>query len=105
MTEPDHEFDVRNDGQSIVYGPSGPDNNSWTLIVNTEAGETVHLDLAQGAMYELWEEVHNVPWPSWQQRTGSMRREIVERIETADADTLKHVVDVLYQLQDGATHC
>lgn len=103
MPEPDHHFVVRDDFTSIVYGPSGDtlDPDSWVLILDTEGGEHIHLELGEEAMYELWTEVHNVPWPSNTQSTEKMRRKIVERIVGAGADTLRDVLTLLEDLRGG----
>lgn len=101
MPEADHHFVVRDDGKSIVYGPTGPDADSWTLSVGAEGDEYIELELGEAAMYELWTEVHNTPWPTSLQTTGKMRREIVERIEGAGAETLRDVLTLLEDLQGG----
>lgn len=95
MVEPDHSFTVPDDQRSISYGPQDLDADTWILRVGTQEGERVELVLGKGAMYELWTEVHDVPWPDSRTRTGKLRREIVERIERADAETLHDVLRLL----------
>jgi len=87
-----YEFGVQDDGSSIVYGPWDEDADEWMLGVSTEDGERVRLLLGEAAMYELWTETHNTPWPREAEPRGTLQREIVEKVNGMDEDQLREVL-------------
>lgn len=99
MGRPDHHFHVRDDGRGISYGPAARRAETWILGFATAGGERVELELDEAAMYELWTEVHDVPWPGEPREDGKLRREIVARIERADAETMHEVLRLLDDIQ------
>jgi hypothetical protein len=94
-----HEFTVRDDGSSIVYGPW--DDEEWMLAVSTEDGERVRLLLGEAAMYELWTEVHHTPWPRKDEPRGTLSREIVEKVNGMDEDQLREVLETVDKVGGG----
>ncbi|MFB6218358.1 MAG: hypothetical protein ABEH77_04125, partial [Halobacteriaceae archaeon] len=99
MVEPDQEFVVRDDGRSISYGPFGDDREGWVLRVGTVDGERVDLVLGEHAMYELWTEVQNVPWPRDPQEpdTGELVHRLVEKANGADEAMLRAALAALVE--------
>jgi hypothetical protein len=103
----DTDSEVRTDGgldvqryrvdraQSVSYGPAGSASEGWALRFGSEDGERVVVRLDEDAMYHLWTEVHNVPWPSREDDRHDLQREIVARVEEAGPETLREVLDVL----------
>lgn len=81
--------------RTVAYGPAGADSSEWALRFTSEDGERVTVRLDEDAMYELWTEVHNVPWPSREDDRHDLQREIVARAERADAEMLREVLNVL----------
>lgn len=104
MTDPDYCFVVRGDRRSVAYGPAGDDEcDVWSLGLSTTDGERVECLLDEGAMYDLWTEVHDVPWPRGVREVGDLRRRIVERIERMDEAQLRTVLGaILAAQQEGA---
>ena len=100
----DHEFIVRDDGKGIGYGPTRF-GEQWELHFATEDGERVEVRVNEPAMYELWTEVHNVPWPAkndeWRERRGRLTREIVERVQTMDEEGLEAVKETIDRIEGG----
>jgi len=81
--------------RTVAYGPAGATSGEWALRFTAEDGERVSVRLDEEAMYELWTEVHNVPWPSREDDRHDLQREIVARAETAGPETLREALDVL----------
>lgn len=96
-----HEFRVRNDAQSIVYGPWDEDADEWMLGLSTEDGERVRLLFGKAAMYELWTEVHNTPWSRETEPRGTLSREIVEKVNGMDEDQLREVLETVDAVGGG----
>ena len=90
-----HEFRVRDDMASIVYGPWDDEADEWMLGLSTADGERVRLLLAKQAMYELWTEVQHVPWPREEEPRGTLQREIVEKVNGMDEDLLREVLETV----------
>lgn len=99
-----HEFEVDGEGKSIGYGPARY-GEEWELHFATEDGERVEVLFSEPAMYELWTEVHNVPWPAkddeWRERRGRLTREIVERVQTMDEEGLEAVKEAIDRVEGG----
>jgi hypothetical protein len=95
MVAPDHLFEVADSGKAISYGPGYEEDGPWCLWVTTTDGERVCLQLGEAAMYELWTEVHDVPWPGRDDDRGRLQRQIVEHIERADEETLREVLQLV----------
>ena len=97
-TPTDGGLDVRTlrvgSARSVAYGPAGAPAEEWSLRFTTEGAERVTVRLDEDAMYQLWTEVHDVPWPSTGSERDDLRREVVARAERADAGTLRDVLDV-----------
>ncbi|WP_168215979.1 hypothetical protein [Halorussus marinus] len=81
--------------RTVAYGPAGANSGEWALRFTSEDGERVVVRLEEDSMYELWTEVHNVPWPSREDSRHDLQREIVARAERADEEMLRDVLDVL----------
>jgi len=77
----------------ITYGPHRSDRDEWVLSINTTGEDRVEIVLDEDAMYELWTEVHNVPWPREPDPKGRLVREIVERINGLDSEGCRTVLD------------
>jgi hypothetical protein len=90
-----HEFRVRNDGSSIVYGPWDEDAGEWMLGLSIEGGERVRLLLGEAGMYELWTEIHNTPWRRGTEPRDTLRREIVEKVNGMDEEQLREVLETV----------
>lgn len=89
------EYRVRNDGQSLSYGPWNEDRDEWSLGISTAGDGRIRLLLGETAMYELWTEVHNTPQPGDATEEGTLVREVVERANGADAEMLRSALSVL----------
>lgn len=100
----DHEFEVLDDGKSIGYGPTRF-GEEWELHFATEDGERVEVRINEPAMYELWTEVHNVPWSAEddeeRRRRGTLTRSIVERVQTMDEEGLEAVKETIDGIEGG----
>ncbi|UPV75890.1 hypothetical protein M0R89_07480 [Halorussus limi] len=81
--------------RTVAYGPAASGREEWALRFTADSGERVAVRLDEDAMYALWTEVHNVPWPRDETERGDLRREVAARAERADAETLRQVLDVL----------
>ncbi len=81
--------------RTVAYGPAGANSGEWALRFTSEDGDRVVVRLEEDSMYELWTEVHNVPWPSREDSRHDLQREIVARAERADEEMLRDVLDVL----------
>lgn len=103
MTDPDHRHVVRGDRRNLSYGPARDDApGAWSLGITTADGDRVALQLDEEAMYDLWTEVHDVPWPRDDDRAvGDLRQRIVERIERMDEPQLRVVLGAILAAQEG----
>jgi hypothetical protein len=96
MVAPDRMFEVADSGKAISYGPGYEEDGPWCLWATTTDGERVCLQLDETAMYELWTEVHNTPWPrDGRGIEGRLRRSVVALAESADELTLRDALEVL----------
>lgn len=95
MSKATHRFTVANDGQSINYGPSERADVAWALTLSTSGYGKVELGLGQLAMYELWTEIQDVPWPREGTTCSDLQREIVARVQRTDEETLCEVLELL----------
>lgn len=95
MSKATHRFTVTNDGQSISYGPTERLDTAWALTLSTKGYGQVELGLGELAMYELWTEVHDVPWPRDGTTCSDLQREIVARVQRTDEETLREVLELL----------
>jgi hypothetical protein len=81
---------------SVSYGPGYPTHDGWELRFSTEDGERVVVELDREAMYELWIEVKNTPWPrsgEEYQEHDDLLGELVERANGASTEQLRDALD------------
>ena len=96
MPRPDQKLTVRDSGKAISYGPSRErDASEWMLALATEGDGRVEIHVDETAMYELWTEVHDVPWPREPTERGVLSRRLVEHAERADADQLRDALEAI----------
>jgi len=86
--------------RSIIYGPvhGTPEAIAYELALHTDAGENVEIRLSGQAMYELWVETKNTPWPdssAERAEKDALLGRLVDRAQGADTETLRDAVDVL----------
>jgi len=82
---------------SVSYGPAG-DGEEWVLAVTTESEGRVEIVLDERRMYELWTEVHNVPWPEASHHTeerSRLVRQVVHAANGADEAMLRDALEAL----------
>ncbi|WP_435147195.1 hypothetical protein [Halobaculum sp. P14] len=84
------------EARTVAYGPLGFEGAPWVLRFQTETAGRVSVRFDETAMYELWTEVHNVPWPGGRPETRSdLQREVVALAEGADEEMLQDAVAAL----------
>jgi len=91
-----HEYRVAEDRPAISYGPAPDREAAWRLAATT-GYERVELLVGKQAMYELWTEVRNVPWPNPQKPREHDRlvRQVVHAANDADAEMLEDALAAL----------
>lgn len=100
MVRPDQQFEVGDRG--ISYGPGRDDEpGEWCLRLATDDGR-IDLLLDEDAMYDLWVEVQNVPWPRDGSEKEDLRREVVEHTGRMDAEQLREVLGIIKAIQHGS---
>lgn len=81
---------------SISYGPNRQENpGEWMLGFRTEDDGRVEVHLGEQAMYELWQEVQNVPWPRHGSAEGDLRRRLVSRANHSSEEQLRSALEAL----------
>jgi hypothetical protein len=79
------------------YGPlyqnDEDDDEEWLLGVTTAEAGRVEIVVDERAMYELWIEVQDVPWPRRREPRDTLVRETVERVNRMDAEGCRDVLD------------
>lgn len=82
---------VFEDHRHVSYGPA-PAGDNWTLTFTDDELGRVEIVLDKHAMYELWIEVADVPWPREPRESGRLQREIVHRTRGMDEEMLENVL-------------
>lgn len=86
---------VAGDRGSVSYGPARDhDPGEWMLGFTTQNG-CFEVLLDEAAMYELWIEIQDVPWPRETTGAGELRRQLVELASGASAERLGAALDAL----------
>lgn len=94
----EREYVAEDDEKACNYGPSAKLDDGWVLDVTTDDGGHVDVHFPEGAMYGLWVEVQGQPWPDRlddQAEEADLRRELVERANGADAETLHEALEAI----------
>lgn len=92
------EYVAKDDQTACNYGPSSKLEDGWVLDVTTDGGDHVGIHFPEAAMYGLWIEVQGRPWPDRldeQEEEAQLRRELVDRANGADAETLQDALDAM----------
>lgn len=79
---------------TVSYGPGDPATDRWVLAVSCEGGR-VEIEVDEETMYDLWLEVKNVPWPTRDDDTGRLEREVVHLATDANEEMLRDALAVL----------
>lgn len=100
MVEPDFEYLVEGD-RTFSYGPfRDHPTAAFCLGAVTDQGR-VDLLVDEEAMYDLWTEVKDRPWPRDEREKAALRTEIVEITGGMDEAQLREVLGILKAIEHG----